>query len=288
MTARILIVEDNADNLKLMTYLLRAFGHETLAAHTGEEALALLGREQPDLVVCDIQLPGMDGCEVARRLKADAQLCRIPLVAVTALAMVGDRDRMLAAGFDGYLSKPITPQTFVRQVEAHLGAAARSEPRPPAPTAAPAPKPQARGVTVLVVDNTPVNLELARKTLEPFGYRLVTAGRVSEALELARREPPDLILSDLHMPRQDGFDFIRAVKADERLRSIPFLFISSTVWQDTDCELGLSLGADGFLLRPLAPRDLLAKIEACLNGRRGSDERPKPSGCEQSGSPLRE
>jgi CheY-like chemotaxis protein len=120
MPARILIVEDNADNLKLMSYLLRAFGHAVLAAGDGDAALAAARREAPDLIVCDIQLPTVDGYQVARQLKSDPDLRAIPAVAVTALAMVGDRDKVLAAGFDGYITKPINPRTFVGQVEAFL------------------------------------------------------------------------------------------------------------------------------------------------------------------------
>ncbi|HVR37446.1 MAG TPA: response regulator [Methylomirabilota bacterium] len=126
MPARILIIEDNPASLELMTYLLNAFGHVLFTARDGAEGLAVARREKPDLIVCDIQLPGMDGHEVAREIKAGAGSGAIPLVAVTALAMVGDRDRILAGGFDGYISKPIDPETFVTQVEAFLPNAQRS------------------------------------------------------------------------------------------------------------------------------------------------------------------
>ncbi len=120
MGARILIIEDNPANLELMSYLLGAFGHTVLSAEDGRQGLEAVRREQPDLIICDVQLPEMDGYEVARWLKSDAGLRGTPLIAVTALAMVGDRDRMLAAGFDDYLAKPIDPETFVRQMENFL------------------------------------------------------------------------------------------------------------------------------------------------------------------------
>ncbi len=123
MGARILIVEDNPANLELMSYLLSAYGHKVLAAESGREGLQIAARENPDLIVCDVQLPDIDGFEVARWVKSHPQLRAIPLVAVTALAMVGDRDRVLAAGCDGYLSKPIDPEAFVRQMESFLPAA---------------------------------------------------------------------------------------------------------------------------------------------------------------------
>jgi len=118
--ARILAIEDNPTNLELMAYLLRAFGYEVLEATDGEVGLAVARRERPDLIICDVQMPGVDGYEVARQLKSDPTLRMIPLLAITALAMVGDRDKVLAAGFDGYIAKPLTPQTFVQQVAAFL------------------------------------------------------------------------------------------------------------------------------------------------------------------------
>ena len=117
---RILVIEDNPQNLELMTYLLQAFGYITLTARDGAEGIETVRREMLDLIICDVHLPKVNGYEVARELKRDPMLRRIPLVAVTALAMVGDRDKVLAAGFDGYIGKPITPEIFVKQVEAFL------------------------------------------------------------------------------------------------------------------------------------------------------------------------
>ena len=118
--AKILVIEDNPTNLQLMTYLLQAFGHTPLEAVDGETGLELIRHEAPDLILCDIHLPGTDGFGVAKQLKSHPAFSKIPLVAVTALAMVGDRDRILSAGFNGYITKPIAPETFVDQVEAFL------------------------------------------------------------------------------------------------------------------------------------------------------------------------
>ena len=120
MSRRILVIEDNPQNLELMTYLLRAFGYITLTATDGVEGIEVVRREKLDLIICDVHLPRVDGYEVAQQLKRDPMLRRIPLVAVTALAMVGDREKVLAAGFDGYIDKPITPEIFVKQVEAFM------------------------------------------------------------------------------------------------------------------------------------------------------------------------
>jgi CheY-like chemotaxis protein len=122
----ILVIEDHADNLDLMRYLLGEFGYTALSAENGLNGVELAERESPDLILCDIQLPDIDGFEVARRLKRHPLLRAIPLVAITALAMVGDRERVLAAGFDGYIPKPISPETFVGDVELFLKPARKS------------------------------------------------------------------------------------------------------------------------------------------------------------------
>jgi two-component system cell cycle response regulator len=125
--ARILIIEDNPENMQLMVYLLTAFGHTVLETTTGEPGLTLARTEAPDLILCDLHMPGMDGYEVAQRLKLDLKLAAVPLVAVTAYAMVGDREKVLTAGFNGYISKPINPESFVGEIEMFLSPKARSK-----------------------------------------------------------------------------------------------------------------------------------------------------------------
>jgi CheY-like chemotaxis protein len=120
MATRILIIDDDPTNLELMSYLLRAAGHLVYTASDGALGIESARCNNPDLIACDMKMPGIDGYEVARRLKDDPALRAIPLVAVTSHAMVGDRDLALAAGFDGYLTNPIVPKTFVAQLEPFL------------------------------------------------------------------------------------------------------------------------------------------------------------------------
>ena len=120
MAKRILIVEDNDLNMKLFQDLLEASGYETLQTRNGVDALAVARAERPDLVVMDIQLPEMSGLDVTRQLKADPELARIPIIAVTAFAMKGDEERIRAAGCEAYLSKPISIDRFVETVKAHM------------------------------------------------------------------------------------------------------------------------------------------------------------------------
>jgi CheY-like chemotaxis protein len=118
--ASILVIDDNEANLELMLYLLRAFGHAADGRSDGLTGLEAAQSGSYALVLCDILMPGIDGYAFARRFKADLSLSATPLVAVTALAMPDDRERVAAAGFDGYIGKPIDPQIFVKQVEDFL------------------------------------------------------------------------------------------------------------------------------------------------------------------------
>jgi two-component system cell cycle response regulator len=114
------VVEDNETSLELIVYLLQAFGHTLLTARDGLEGLEIAHHQRPDLILIDIHMPRMDGYELARQLRNDPALDSTSLVAITALAMVGDRDKALAAGFDGYIAKPIDPEMLESQVKAFL------------------------------------------------------------------------------------------------------------------------------------------------------------------------
>lgn len=120
--ARVLIVEDNAANMTLAVFLLKSAGHEVLSALDAEAGLAIARAEQPELILMDIQLPGMDGLEATALLKRDAATRTIPVVALTALAMKGDEERIRAAGCDGYIAKPIAYKAFLEAIATQLAA----------------------------------------------------------------------------------------------------------------------------------------------------------------------
>jgi two-component system cell cycle response regulator DivK len=122
--ARILVVEDNPLNLKLIRDVLEFAGYHVSAAETGEDGIAAAAAEAPDLVLMDIQLPGIDGAETLLRLRNGVLAKDVPVIAVTAFAMSGDRERAALAGFDGYLEKPINVRALAGQIEAFLAGAA--------------------------------------------------------------------------------------------------------------------------------------------------------------------
>ena len=272
----VLIIEDHADNLELMSYLLQAFGYSTVTAMDGLSGVERAQGEALDLILCDIQLPGIDGFEVARRLKQDQRLRTVPLVAITALAMVGDRERAMAAGFDGYIAKPINPETFVASVEAFLPADGRRHSNYHAAAASESARdgsmaaPTANRGTILVVDNVPANLDLAQSIFGPSGYRVMLADNMTIALAMARQARPDLVLSDVNMPEGTGFELARRMKADPQLAAVPVVLISATLPRDVSPEAARIAGAVKFLRRPIEPVILLEEVESCLQATRKS------------------
>ena len=120
MTRRILIIEDQADNRSIVRDLLGSVGFELIEAVDGEEGVRAAEREKPDLILMDIQLPLVDGYEATRRIKANAALRSIPIIAVTSYALSGDEARARAAGCDGYVTKPFSPRQLLAKIREHL------------------------------------------------------------------------------------------------------------------------------------------------------------------------
>jgi CheY-like chemotaxis protein len=117
---KILLVEDNPVNRRLAGFLLRSQGYQVIEATTALDALAMIPKERPALIVMDIQLPGLDGLEATMRIKSEPETANIPILAVTSYAMKGDREKALAAGCSGYVTKPIDKTIFLAEVSRHL------------------------------------------------------------------------------------------------------------------------------------------------------------------------
>ncbi len=120
MKTKVLVIEDNEQNLYLVTFIMEKNGYQVIQARNGIEGIEKAVHEKPDLVILDIQLPGMDGYEVARRLKENPEIRHIPIIAVTSYAMTGDREKILDAGCNGYIEKPINPDRFLDEVKSKL------------------------------------------------------------------------------------------------------------------------------------------------------------------------
>ena len=123
--AKVLVIEDNPANMTLAVFLLQSAGHSVLSATDAEAGLRLARDEQPALILMDIQLPGMDGLAATAVLKGDEATAAIPVIALTALAMKGDEERIRAAGCDGYIAKPLTYREFLATIASHLASASQ-------------------------------------------------------------------------------------------------------------------------------------------------------------------
>ena len=117
---KILLVEDNPVNRRLAGFLLRSQGYQVLEASSASDAFAIIQKERPALIVMDIQLPGMDGLEATKKIKAEPETADVPVLAVTSYAMKGDREKALAAGCAGYVTKPIDKTIFLAEISRHL------------------------------------------------------------------------------------------------------------------------------------------------------------------------
>jgi two-component system cell cycle response regulator len=269
--ASILIIEDNPANIELMSFLLSAYGHAPLSAADGPRGVAAARSERPDLIACDVNLPGMDGFAVLAELKGDPALAGVPILAVTALAMTGDREKVLAAGFDGYISKPIEPESFVAELEAFLTTAPASAPPAAAvpaaapsitatvADAAPAAASDAGGRTLLLVDDDRFMLGVLNDMLIGQPYRVLSACSGEEALDVLSHEPVEVILCDQAMPGMRGTEVL--AEAAARYPNTVRLMLSGQP-DLTDIEAAIRSGvADGHYIKPLGARALREQLD---------------------------
>jgi two-component system cell cycle response regulator len=260
----ILVVEDNALNMKLVRGLLGLGAYRMLEATDAESGLEIAAQETPDLVLMDIQLPGMDGLTATRKLKAIERLRNVPVVALTSYAMAGDEHKATAAGCDGYITKPIDTRSFLCRIQGHLSTpATEAAPAPALPTH-PSAAPRVRNKPlVLVVDDEPKNVKLLKAKLAGQPYTLKAAYNGAEALEMVAQHAPDLILLDVMMPGMDGYEVTRRLKADEQTRAIPIIMITALNGPENK-EKAMELGAQEFLTKPVNTAELQARIGSML------------------------
>jgi CheY-like chemotaxis protein len=214
------------------------------AVSTGEAGLASARRRPPAAIVLDVLLPGADGWEILRQLKADDELAAIPVIIVT---VVDERELGLALGAADYIVKPIRRQTLLQSLARHV-ARPSGDGRP----------------RVLAVDDDAAALTLIRAALEPEGFEVLTTTSSSDALDLLAAQPFDLVVSDVVMPGIDGFELARRINADARTASIPILLTTAHDLSTADKDR-LNGQVIGIALKGTAARDgLLRWLEPYL------------------------
>ncbi len=280
--ARILVVEDNQANMKLACILLRSAGHTLLCAVDAETGLTLARTDQPDLILMDIQLPGMDGLAATALLKQDPATAAIPVVALTAMAMKADEEKTRVAGCDAYIAKPLRYQelyavidTLLEKGEQKAASAAGSlhhalANTPPSGQQQAGFKPpshdeaQRNGRLILVAEDNETNQKVIVRQLALLGFSADVAGDGRQALELWRSGNYAMLLSDLQMPGMDGYDLIEAIRTQEQgLRRIPIVVMTASSSKRDARRYGAT-DMDDYLSKPLQLSELKASLEAWL------------------------
>jgi two-component system cell cycle response regulator len=257
----VLVVEDNALNMKLVRQLITIAKYKVLEASNAEDGIKLARTHRPDLIMIDIQLPGMDGLTAAKIMKDDPASRDIPVVALTAHAMQGDEIKAKAAGCDDYLSKPIDTKVFFKTLEKFL--VVRGEDSSADDDEVVAINPEKGAPTILVVDDEALNVKLLSARLGTFGYHIMKAYSGFEALEIVEARGPDLILLDIMMPGMDGYEVLGKLKENDRTKFIPVVLITALDGKDEKTR-GLEAGADEFLNKPVNATELETRVRSLL------------------------
>ena len=270
--ARILIIEDEANNLDVARRIVRGAGHEALTATDVLVGLEIARRERPDAVLVDLLLPKLDGWSVTRAIREEPWAKKIPIIAVSALAMQADRERAREAGCDDFVTKPYAPA----ELRVLLGKyfTDGSAPKP----ATRASEPSASGISpaerlgrVLVVDDEPSNVELIVRRLGGNGYETLTASNGHDAIAIATKEQPDLILMDIMMPGLDGWQATRLLKGDPKTAHIPVVFVTARD-RPEDVAQGFEAGGIMYVNKPVEPVELFARVRNAIYMKRLQDD----------------
>lgn len=288
LVPKILIVEDNEMNRDILSRELRDRDHEVVIAVNGEEGIRQSLAEMPDLILMDLSLPGIDGWDATRAIKAAAETAVIPVIALTAHAMPGDREKAIDAGCDDYETKPYDWTRLFTKVDAILArvqaeevqaATVEFEVGDSVGTVTQV-RPQASsdeirneaisGRTILIVDDKELNRDLLARGAREDGHHILFATNGQEALDTLENHGVDLVLLDIMMPLVDGFEVLRQMKADTELRHIPVIVISASE-QMASAVRCIEMGADDYLPKPWDPVLLKARIDSSLERKRLRD-----------------
>lgn len=279
MTARVLVVDDILANVKLLEARLTAEYFDVLTANSGREALDVLAKERVDLVLLDVMMPGLDGFETCRRIKADAKMRHVPVVMVTALDQPSDKVQGLEAGADDFLTKPVDDVALITRVknltrlkvlndEMQVRTATSKQFGGDAGDAADWSKAGTNG-RILVVDDHPRS---AQRIVEGLSrqHSAVIEGDPQAALLRLAEQPFDLLMVSLSLTDADGLRLCSQVRSIERTRNLPIIILME-LGDDARLLRGLDMGVNDYLVRPLDRNEMLARVRTQVTRKRHTD-----------------
>lgn len=256
---RILYVEDDPKSRLIVKKLLEKAGCRIYEAIDGKQGVEMAIKLNPDAILMDIMLPNMNGLEAAKKIRKTKEIADIPIIAITAKAMAGDREKILAAGCDEYIAKPIDLPLLLQLLSQVLNRELSLE-KPQKPSDKPSVS-KSISKTILLVDDTPKNVIVLEKILRSEGYTILTASNGKEALHVLNEYDVDLIISDIAMPVMDGYQLCYKIMKNPATRNVYFIFYSSHYSNKDEVEFGLTLGADKYMVRPLHINELIRNIK---------------------------
>ena len=261
--ARILIAEDSPDIRALIAMLLRGAGNEIAAVADGRAAVATAHEWRPDLILMDLSLPLLSGWEAARQIRQDPAGRKTPIVAVTAHAMHGDRERAMAAGCTGFIAKPIDEETFAVQVADFLHRPLKAPDSPDEPAASERNEPG----RILVVEDREDVARLLAEDLSADGHDVTVAHHAAAARVLAEDEPFELAVIDVMLGDESGYTLTGELK-----RGADYLPVLLVTAGTIDREKGFASGADDFIGKPIESAELRARARSLIRSGRAIRE----------------
>ncbi|HEV7556838.1 MAG TPA: response regulator, partial [Kofleriaceae bacterium] len=262
----VLVVEDNPITRKVVRLALGHEGFVVTEATCADEALTSVATAAPDLVLQDLLLADIDGIDLVRQLRALPHMAAVPIIAFSGFLSRLD-GRVTACGFTDVLAKPTEPSRLVEVVRKHLPHAAKRDLETP------------RGRRVLIVDDDPLQLKATSLRLKRLGFEVVTAVDGLTALQVLRSSAIDVVLSDVLMPRIDGFQLCAEIRQDPTLARIPVILASSNYVEDADRVLAEEMGASAFVVREPDLEAVIAELTPSISrpGRPAVDVAPNPA-----------
>ncbi|HEX5733127.1 MAG TPA: response regulator [Blastocatellia bacterium] len=269
--ARILIAEDFPDVRNILGLLLTSSGHEIIEASDGREAVEKAVSDQPDLILMDMSMPVLSGWDATKKLKANPKTSHIPVIALTAHALKGDKERAWQAGCDGFITKPIDNELLEHTIEQILSPEQNSEEQTGMAPEQIAVQETPRRSTdkllnihnqhILIIDADHDTADYISGELRSRGYRTSVAEQREQALSLMETDPVDLVICEIEVPDTTGYEITEQIKENSQIQFTPIILVTEG---EIDWERALKAGADDFLAKPINPSKLLVRVRSLV------------------------